>query len=219
GDPRAVAGRRRCDVVGGLGRAARAAARVRGASRRRGGARVPRGPAGRARRRAARPGRCLPADRAARGARHGGGDPAAARARRSAGGASLAARGLRVAAADARRRAAQARAVPRRRRLGHRHRRLGRGLSMNLAVEELVAIVRLAVGLVVPLAGAALGGTIVAALIGRLLGVTEPGFAAILRVAAVVLALALFAMDTGARVVDETARVWSALADIGRGRR
>jgi len=90
---------------------------------------------------------------------------------------------------------------------------------MNLAVEELVAIVRLAVGLVVPLAGAALGGTIVAALIGRLLGVTEPGFAAILRVAAVVLALALFAMDTGARVVDETARVWSALADIGRGRR
>lgn len=89
---------------------------------------------------------------------------------------------------------------------------------MNLAVDELTAVVRLAVGLIVPIAAAAIGGTVLAAVLGRVLGLTEPGLAAILRAAAVVVALALVAADTGARLVDETTRAWSVLADIGRGR-
>jgi len=75
----------------------------------------------------------------------------------------------------------------------------------------------LALGLVVPLAGAGALGGLLGALGARWLGVEEPGLAWIARAAAVLVFLTFAVAEVSDRVVDHAAKTWSTLGAIGRG--
>lgn len=78
---------------------------------------------------------------------------------------------------------------------------------------------RWGIGFLVPLALAAVLGSVAGGLLCRAFELPEAGVAVVLRAFAVVLVVGLLASDGAALIVDETARAWSSLSAIGRGAR
>lgn len=85
---------------------------------------------------------------------------------------------------------------------------------------EIADVVRdgfaLVLALAWPLVGAALAGVIAGGIAARLTGVQDPALGLVLRMLAVVVAIAMLATGMAAAVRAFTEEIWSALPELGR---
>lgn len=74
----------------------------------------------------------------------------------------------------------------------------------------------LVLGIAMPMLAAALAGVLVAALVARMLGVTDAASSGVARAAAMLVALAVLGAAWGEQVRGFAAASWATLADVGQ---